>query len=326
MRPVFKRAVIPRQTCASLISLFLVLVLGGCSLGEAMLPAPPTGVAADRAAGTVVAVPNPIPHTLEGREDCFVCHAMGAVDAPAIPPNHEDDVTLCTACHAVWLAPVIAAAAPPAIPHQVEGREDCLVCHNLGTADAPRMPDNHDGLAGDICQTCHTQMSEVGQGGGAEVPVVEIPLIPHALEGFSACTSCHAEGGSGIPRMPENHEGRTDNLCSACHKPAAEVSGVTPPVAPETPTAEAAETPALAAGDAANGEILFGTNCAVCHGSGGEGAAFAPEPINDKELLAGLSDEDLITIMHEGLEGRMPARSNLDAQELLDLVAFIRNW
>jgi cytochrome c5 len=249
---------------------------------------------------------------------------MGAVDAPAVPPDHEDDVTLCTTCHAVWLAPVIAAAAPPAIPHPVEGREDCLVCHNLGTADAPRMPDNHDGLTGDVCQTCHTQMSQIGQGDGEESPVAEIPLIPHALEGFSACTSCHAEGGSGVPRMPEDHEGRTDNTCSACHEPADEASRLTP--APETPTAEAAETPALATGDATNGEILFGENCAVCHGSEGEGAAIAPEPINDEDLLAELSDEDLITVMREGVEGKMPARPDLEDQELVDLVAFMRSW
>ena len=326
MRSVFKQAAIAQQTSTVLVSMFLVLVLAGCSLGETMMPAPPTGVAADRTAGTVVAVPNPIPHALEGREDCFVCHAIGAVDAPAVPADHEEDVMLCTTCHAVWLASVIAAAAPPAIPHSVEGREDCLVCHNLGTADAPRIPDNHDGLASAICQTCHLQMAEITQGGGQEVPIVEIPSIPHALAGFSACTSCHAEGGSGIPIMPEDHEGRTDDLCSACHEPVAEEAEMTSAQAAETPTAEAIETPFVVTGDRANGETLYGENCAVCHGPEGEGAAIAPEPINDEDLLAGLSDEDLITIMHEGLEGRMPARPNLSDQGLLDLVAFVRSW
>jgi predicted CXXCH cytochrome family protein len=326
----------------------------------------------------VVAVPNPIPHSLEGREECFTCHAIGAVDAPPVPPDHEEEVTLCTACHAVWLAPAIAAAAPPAIPHPVEDRQDCLVCHKVGTADAPRIPDNHDGLAGDICQTCHTQATEISEGGEEEGPVVEIPSIPHGLEGFSACTSCHAEGGSGVPRMPDDHEGRTDDICSACHQPmaeglemtmtpTAEIPTAEPTEATETPTAEpteatetptaevteetetptveateatetataetptaeateATQTPAPVTGDPANGETLYGERCAVCHGPSGEGTSIAPDPINDEDLLAELSNEDLITIMREGVEGAMPAQSGLDDEELLDLVAFLRSW
>jgi mono/diheme cytochrome c family protein len=384
MSSEFRQAVISR-TGACLLSLVLVLFLAGCSLGDVQMPAPPAGVAADRSVGTVMAVPNPIPHSLEGREECFTCHAIGAVDAPPVPPDHEEEVTLCTTCHAVWLAPAIAAAAPPAIPHPVEDRQDCLVCHKVGTADAPRIPDNHDGLTGDICQTCHTQMTEISQDSEEEGPVAEIPSIPHGLEGFSACTSCHAEGGSGVPRMPDDHEGRTDDICSACHQPLAEGSEVitTPPAetatveatetptveptgmptmeptetptaeateATETPTAEtptvevteatktptaetptvevteATETPSPATGDATNGETLYGGSCAVCHGPAGEGTSIAPDPINDEDLLAELSDEDLITIMREGVEGKMPAQSGLDDEELLDLVAFLRSW
>jgi mono/diheme cytochrome c family protein len=351
MKLVFRRATTTQRLGACLMSAFLVLVLAGCSLGEIKMPSPPAGMAADRSAGTVIAIPNPIPHTLAGRDDCFVCHAIGAVDAPAVPPDHEEDVTLCTTCHAVWVQPGIAASAPPAIPHEVMGREDCLVCHKLGTSDAPRIPDNHSGLPSDFCQTCHTPVSEIA-GGGMDTtsPAAEAPQIPHGLEGFSACTSCHAEGGSGIPRMPDDHEGRTDDICSACHQPAAEASEMTPTPPAETPTTEAteatetptaetptaeaaeatetpsAETPPPITGDPAHGEALFGEYCAICHGPSGEGASIAPQPINDPDLLAELSDEDLIRVMREGVEGKMPARSDLDDQQLLDLVAFMRSW
>lgn len=325
MRSGFKRAAILKQTGAVLTSVFLVLALVGCSLGETMMPAPPTGVAAERAAGTVIAVPNPIPHTLEGREDCFACHAIGAVDAPAVPPDHEREVTLCTTCHAVWLAPVIAAAAPPAIPHPVEGQEDCLVCHKVGTADAPRVPDNHDSLTGDICQTCHIQVDEIIQGGEEGAPIVEIPLIPHALEGFSACTSCHAEGGSGVPRMPNDHEGRTDDICSACHRPSVEEAEVTP-----SPTAQAiaepTETPAALAGDAAEGQVLYAGRCAACHGAEGEGTTFAPDALNDPSLMEELTDEDLRTTIRMGVSGKMPASPNLSDQDVLDIIALLRSW
>jgi mono/diheme cytochrome c family protein len=348
-----------------LIGLVVVLSLVGCGLGEAVMPNPPTGVPADRSAGLVAPVPAPIPHSLEGREECFTCHAIGAVDAPPVPVDHEEDVTLCTTCHAVWLAPAIAAAAPPAIPHEVEGRSDCLVCHKLGTADAPRVPDNHNGLASDICQTCHTQVVEIAGGAGGVVPIGEIPTIPHGLEGFSACTQCHEEGGAGIPRFPDDHQGRTDDICTACHESeveevgamSAEEATATPAAtaeeeatpAPEptaTPTESARATPtepaeaeptsgtvatpteaaSEAMGDAANGEAVFGTRCAPCHGPDGEGTTIAPDALHDAALLAELTDEDLATAIQQGVGDIMPAFSTLSDQEILDLIAFLRSW
>lgn len=338
--------------CRPLVMLLaLVLVLAGCGLGEATMPDPPTGVPADRSVSEVAPVPAPVPHSLDEREDCFACHATGAVDAPPVPADHEEDATLCTTCHAVWLAPDIAAAAPPAVPHEVEGREDCLVCHKLGTADAPRVPENHNGLASDICQTCHTRRAEIagGSNGEEQEPVTEIPSIPHGLEGFRACTACHAEGGTGIPRFPEDHEGRTDDLCTACHKPVDDASGPAPAPEPsETPseatptpeptatprepasTPEPAASPTEAAtttvGDVSSGETLFSRRCAPCHGTSGEGTTIAPDAINDPDLLAELTDEDLSTAIREGVGDRMPASPNLSDQEVLDIIAFLRSW
>jgi cytochrome c553 len=319
-----------------LVGLVLTLGLVSCSLGEAVMPNPPTGMPADRSAGLVAPVPAPIPHSLERREECFGCHAIGAVDAPPVPADHEQDVTLCTTCHAMWLAPAIAAAASPAIPHEVAGREDCLVCHKQGTGDAPRIPDNHNSLTGDLCQTCHTQMAEIAGSSEEEAPVAEIPPIPHGLEGFSACTQCHEEGGAGIPRFPDDHKGRTDDLCAACHSPAAEVSEATSTPEPTAtaaeatsmpePTAAPTETQPGAVGDSDNGEVLYASRCAVCHGPEGEGTAIAPEGINDALLLEELTDKDLAQIIREGLAGRMPPSPNFSDQEVLDLVAFLRSW
>jgi cytochrome c5 len=308
----------------ALVGLAVTLILVSCGLGEAVMPDPPPGEPADRSVGVVIAVPAPIPHSLAGREECYSCHAIGAVDAPPVPVDHEKDVEFCTTCHAEWLAPAIAAAAPPAIPHELEGRGDCLVCHKLGTADAPRVPDNHDGLTSDICQTCHTAVDEISEG-EEEGPVAEIPSIPHGLEGFSACTSCHAQGGSGIPRMPDDHEGRTDDLCSACHEPAVEEAEVTPsPTAPAS--AEPTETPATLAGDAAKGQVLYAARCAVCHGAEGEGTTIAPDALNDSSLIEELIDEDLTTTIRMGVSGKMPASPNLSDQDVLDIIALLRSW
>jgi cytochrome c5 len=268
----------------------------------------------------VAPVPAPIPHTLDGREDCFTCHAIGAVDAPPVPADHDQDVTQCTACHAVWLAPAIAAVAPPAISHDLVGRDDCLMCHKVGTAGAPRVPDNHNDLSSTICQACHTSASEItgAAGEGEEAPLAEAPSIPHGLEGFRACSQCHEEGGAGIPQFPDDHQGRTDDMCSACHSPAVEP-------AEAEPTASTGASSA-ATGDPAYGEILFSETCVICHGDAGEGTAIAPDALNDATFLEARTDEDLAMAIREGVGNRMPPFSELSEQEVMDLIAHLRSW
>ena len=304
--------------------LLLALLLSGCTLGETVMPNPSPGVAADRSVGVVAAVPDPIPHALEGRQDCFACHATGAVDAPAVPAGHAQDVTLCTTCHAVWLAPAIAAAAAPAIPHDLTGRDDCLVCHKAGAANAPRVPDNHTGLPSSLCRTCHSLQGEVaGAGTGTGTPVAQASAIPHGLEGFRACTSCHEKGGPGIPQFPANHQGRTDDICSACHSPA---SGTPEATSTTEPTAEPTGGAPAVAGDAAKGQVLFTANCAICHGPNGEGTAIAPEALNNAAFLGEVTDGDLTTTIRMGVAGRMPPSPKLGDQDILDLIALLRSW
>jgi len=45
------------------------------------------------------------------------------------------------------------------------------------------------------------------------------PLVPHTLEGRSACLLCHGSGLATVPQVPANHAGRTDATCTLCHKP-----------------------------------------------------------------------------------------------------------
>jgi cytochrome c553 len=310
--------VVQQQGAQFLVGTALVLALAGCTLGEAVMPSVAPGAAADRSAGMVAPVPAPIPHALDGRQECFACHAIGAVDAPPVPAGHDQDVTLCSTCHAVWLAPVIAAAAPPAVRHELEGRGDCLTCHKLGTADAPRVPDNHSGLTSSICMTCHTSASEIAGVGGGAAPIPDGPSIPHPLEGFGACTQCHGVGGPGIPLLPDDHQGRTDDLCSACHRPAA--------AAPADALAAGEVTAPSSAGDAARGQELFATNCAVCHGLSGEGTTIAPVSLNDTAFLSKRSDEDLAGAIREGVNGKMPPFPELSDEDLRDLVALHRSW
>ena len=45
------------------------------------------------------------------------------------------------------------AGGPPAIPHELAGREACLACH--GEGGLKPVPADHDGRTNDTCQTCH---------------------------------------------------------------------------------------------------------------------------------------------------------------------------
>jgi hypothetical protein len=71
-----------------------------------------------------------------------------ATPTPATPP-------------AVTPAPTVTPTPPPAastaskIPHAIEGRSNCLVCHKTGVGKAKAVPANHAGRTNDQCQTCH---------------------------------------------------------------------------------------------------------------------------------------------------------------------------
>jgi mono/diheme cytochrome c family protein len=76
--------------------------------------------------------------------------------------------------------------AVPEVPHSLEGRADCLLCHDTGGIRP--FPPNHAGRGIDVCLVCHkpaglppvastpgpTPTAEPGQGA---------PDIPHILEG-----------------------------------------------------------------------------------------------------------------------------------------------
>jgi hypothetical protein len=86
------------------------------------------------------------------KELCVTCHEK----IPGRPPTFPQIVKLdhyplqaCTSCH----DPHSPAAAFPMIPHNVEGRQDCLACHGVkGIAD---IPPNHANRPVELCLGCH---------------------------------------------------------------------------------------------------------------------------------------------------------------------------
>jgi hypothetical protein len=96
----------------------------------------------------------------------------------------------------------------------------------------------------------------------AALPVSERvpPAIPHELTDRSECKSCHGSEAEEIPREPATHAGRTDQLCTFCHKEAGETATGSVPI-PHS--------------------LVGRAECLECHGAGVAGAPLVPEKMAD---------------------------------------------
>lgn len=119
-----------------------------------------------------------IPHPLEERTNCLLCHNTGAIKP--FPEDHVGRTSVtCTTCHqqVETLTPAPAPSSTPAltpapspppepapvpspaptatlpiIPHSLEGRDDCLMCHSSGKY---AIPADHAGRTSETCLNCH---------------------------------------------------------------------------------------------------------------------------------------------------------------------------
>lgn len=71
-------------------------------------------------------------------------------------------------------------------------------------------------------------------------------------------------------------------------------------------------------GDTANGEALFGTDCAICHGTDGSGGS-GPSLV---AKVPELSEEEILDVVING-EDSMPAFDGWTDQELADVLAYL---
>lgn len=107
------------------------------------------------------------------RDLCALCHEK-LISRPSTQPQVDladhGGQAACVSCHNPH-APRLAG--PPKIPHTLEGRSDCLMCH--GPGGLKPFPSNHAGRTKDICRSCHqtAQSGGTGQatsGSGAQNP------------------------------------------------------------------------------------------------------------------------------------------------------------
>lgn len=149
-----------------------------------------------RATRETAGAPPQVPHPIGPRTDCRLCHGPDKVRP--YPESHAAfEPTTCTDCHpaiatelmppaqgeptptpVAVLSPMLTSEAvsatvtpitpgptalptaggPPAIPHPLEGRSDCLICHAVDSVIRPA-PADHEGRANDLCQACHRPSS-----------------------------------------------------------------------------------------------------------------------------------------------------------------------
>ena len=241
--------------------------------------------------------PNPVPHPIGPATDCTICHGPEGVHP--FPDGHESfDLTMCVQCHLptsaidgaggepqttpeagampeagapeVTAAPDQPVGGPPAIPHSLDGRDNCLACH--ATGGLKPFPANHEGRTADQCRMCHqpataAEAATAGPVTATAEPAatattavqqpVGIPAVPHPTEGREDCVLCHGEGG--VKPYPADHVGRTSDTCLQCHQPV--VSGETGSSDNNTPSTASAPTIS---------HVVAGreTQCLACHYTG----------------------------------------------------------
>ncbi len=83
----------------------------------------------------------------------------------------------------------------------------------------------------------------------------------------------------------------------------------------------------LSAANLTQGEQLYATNCARCHGPEGQGTPRGPS-LNVKSFLTETSDGAIQQIVRNGIPGTAMIGwgDRLTAEEILSIVAYLRNW
>ncbi|MEW6033870.1 MAG: cytochrome c3 family protein [Chloroflexota bacterium] len=153
-------------------------------------------------------------------------------------PAQYAESSVCSSCHAdkygAWKESVHSTVNcedchSPGKAHIEEGktlvadtsRELCGLCHAKVIGRPRSFPQvdikTHGGVS--ICTTCHNPHNpsqSAQQDSGKPTETARPPAIPHTLEGRDNCLLCHSTGG--IKPFPGDHDGRSLDTCSICHK------------------------------------------------------------------------------------------------------------
>ncbi len=127
----------------------LVRVFSSMGLGLAALLIA-SSVTAQEAKGPPV-----MTHEAKGREQCLMCHGGAMEGMKAAPADHKGRANdSCLLCHAKDAVGQVGPAK--VVPHDVKGREQCMMCHGGAMEGMKAAPANHKGIDNKNCTLCHT--------------------------------------------------------------------------------------------------------------------------------------------------------------------------
>jgi hypothetical protein len=97
--------------------------------------------------------PAVVPHDLEGKANCTMCHNGKMPNIKAVPAESHKDIAndACMLCHSKDSP--IQTATPTAITHTLEGKANCLMCHTGKMPNVKAAP--HEGIDVKNCTLCH---------------------------------------------------------------------------------------------------------------------------------------------------------------------------
>ncbi len=100
------------------------------------------------------AKPKAVSHSVEGRDNCMMCHSGAMQGVPGVPASHEGRANeTCMLCHGPN-SPLLTKE-PPVIGHSLEGRANCRMCHSGAMPNVPAPPASHEGWDVKHCLLCH---------------------------------------------------------------------------------------------------------------------------------------------------------------------------
>ncbi|MBI4288501.1 MAG: NapC/NirT family cytochrome c [Chloroflexi bacterium] len=133
----------------------------------------------------------------------------------------------CDTCHYSPKSDVISPVAP-AVPHPVDGLDDCLVCHKPSGPEPFKA--DHPWTTNGACSGCHQSAPKL-----KSLPLSaprEIKQITHATNKLEECLTCH--GPAAAEPLSREHPWTTNKTCTACHESASTLKPL-PPAAPSKP-------------------------------------------------------------------------------------------
>jgi len=115
---------------------------------------------------------------------------------------------------AVVTMAVAQVVRPMPVPHDLAGRDNCLMCHRAGAMEpVTDVPQSHADRENITCLWCH--------GPDSPLLTTDPAVITHDLAGRDDCLMCHAPGAmEPVTDTPANHEGRESTHCLMCHRQA----------------------------------------------------------------------------------------------------------